>query len=119
MAHLWTPDTCRGGKCTLEIVDGHVSLIGIKELCPHHATMRAGLASDEELWTAILGKNRQKNIAISAAATALSVAPATLPFMVGADDRITIITGENTTRRTTARTAVDTAVGGAGRVIIA
>lgn len=118
MAHLWTPDTCRGGNCTLEIIDGHKGLVSIKQLCPHHATMRAGLASDAELWTAILGKNREKNKAMVAAAAALSVVP-TLPFTVGADDRITIVTGENASRRATTQTAVNTAVGGAGKVIIA
>ncbi len=118
MAHLWTPDTCRNGTCLLEMIDGHRGLVAVQRLCPHHATMRAGLASDDALWDAMLSRNRDKNYGRAAAAASLGVDVKTLPFTVGADDRITITTGANANRRAAAQTAVNNAIG-ANKVIIA
>lgn len=118
MAKLWHPDTCVGAPCILEIQDGHRGLIRIERLCSHHTIMRASLGRDDLLWDAMLAKNREKNKAITACVTSLGRVASSFPFSVGSDDRITITVIGTAGNRTTARTAVDTAVGGTGRVLI-
>jgi hypothetical protein len=116
MPHYWTPDTCPGNPpCRMEIIDGHKGFVQVVRLCAHHIALRAGVASDEALFTAALNTNRNKNKAAAAVEAALGTT--NTPWRIQSDDMIVLTVGGNNTRKNTARTAAENAVG-TGKVII-
>ena len=131
MAHLWSPDTClpAGQPCVLEIVDGHRALVSVVRLCAHHFTIRAGLASNDALFDAMLVTNRAKNFGTYEVAKELAGARAldaagganelhgTIPWRMDDQDRVIVTSGLSGQRRTRTQTAVDARVG-AGKVIV-
>lgn len=117
MAHLWYPDTCRGGQCVLDIVDGHKGLNSIVQMCPHHTEMRRGLASDSDLFAAAIATNRVKNGALIDAAAELSVEMSAVDWSINTTDQVVITTGISAPRRTRLQNAINSRVG-AGKVVV-
>ena len=121
MAHLWSPDTCRGGVCTLEIVDGHKALVRVVKTCQHHAAIRARLGDDAAFFNAVLETNRAKNYGTYEVAKELDPTRAnelhgSIQWRIDDQDRV-IIPIFDSTRRAAYQAKVDARVG-AGKVVI-
>jgi hypothetical protein len=110
---LWHPDTCRNGQCIIEVPVEWDRALSVVRTCGHHS----GHATEQALFTAVLGTNRVKNAAVTAAAAEMAVEPAAVAWSVNDQDVTVLTTGLNATRRTRLTNAI-TALVGSGKVIV-
>ena len=127
LTKTWWPDTCRGGRCRLEVVDGHRGLVAIHNLCTHHFSRRGVLGNDRAFFDDLLATQRAKNYGTYEVAKELAGARAvdepgganeihaSLQFRIDDQDRV-IIPIFDSSRRATYQAKVDARVG-AGKVI--
>ena len=121
LTKTWWPDTCRGGRCRLEVIDGCRGLVAIHNLCTHHFSRRGLLGNDRAFFDDLMITHRAKNFGTYEVAKELDPARAnelhgSIQWSIDDQDRVRIPIFDST-RRATYQAKVDARVG-AGKVVI-